>query len=158
VKIRPSPAAVAAVLALASPTGFAAGLCQGQVPTHVGSAVAETMSGTPSADVFLMMGGSDTIKAGGGNDTVCAGPGSDRVLGGVGDDNVKGGPGDDTLSGDVGSDRLVGGPGTDTTRGARGARFGTDRDYCSGEIMIFCHIYHDETGQSPDHTNPEPKP
>lgn len=113
--------------------------CRGRLATIVGTAGADTLTGTKGPDVIVALAGNDTVNGGGGDDVICAGAGNDRVNGGNGNDQVfggpggdtlRGGPGDDALYGNAGRDRLEGqagtgdacdgGPGTDATPGAHG--------------------------------------
>jgi dipeptidyl aminopeptidase/acylaminoacyl peptidase len=95
-------------------------LCQGLVPTIVGSDAAELIVGTLGDDVILALGGDDRIWPGAGNDVVCAGAGDDRVHGGLGADRFDGGEGDDVLVGGIGADVLSGGGGDDVLEGMAG--------------------------------------
>jgi Ca2+-binding RTX toxin-like protein len=95
-------------------------LCQGLVPTIVGSDAGELIVGTLGDDVILALGGDDRIWPGAGNDVVCAGAGDDRVHGGLGADRFDGGEGDDVLVGGIGADVLSGGGGDDVLEGMAG--------------------------------------
>ncbi len=106
-------------------------LCNGLVPTIVGTDAAETIHGTAGDDVILALGGDDKIYSKDGNDTVCAGEGNDLVYTGWGHDYVEGeggdddiytgghgdeahgGMGDDEIWTNVGNDIATGGPGND---------------------------------------------
>ncbi|HEY5977188.1 MAG TPA: calcium-binding protein [Solirubrobacterales bacterium] len=90
--------------------------CGGKRATRVGTAGKDDLKGTKRADVFVALGGDDTIKALAGNDLVCAGKGRDTVLGGPGKDRLIGEGGVDTLRGGPGKDKLIGGPGKDLQR------------------------------------------
>lgn len=74
----------------------------------VGTAHADTVFGTNSADWIRLRGGDDKAFGNGGDDTISAdGPGP------AGNDTLVGGAGDDSLSGADGSDTFVGGTGQD---------------------------------------------
>ncbi len=66
---------------------------------------ADTVVGSPAADI---------INAGNGNDTVKSAGGADRLDGGDGNDTLKSGPGSDLIGGGDGHDRQFGGGGRDT--------------------------------------------
>ena len=72
-----------------------AALCDGQVPTIVGSGV---ITGTSGNDVILGSAGADTINGNGGNDRICAGGGADMINGGGGLDRIFGQAGNDTIN------------------------------------------------------------
>ncbi len=77
-------------------------------------------------ELFLGMGGDDSIWAEAGNDTVAGGEGNDKS--GDGNDVMNGGAGSDTLWGDGGNDRLSGGDDMDTLYGGAG------RDLIQGDL------------------------
>jgi uncharacterized delta-60 repeat protein len=118
--------------------------CRGKLPTRLGSAGADVITGTAGPDVILGFGGRDRISGDGGIDTICAGNGDDSVNGGNGNDIVLagagmdlaiGGPGNDLLIGGAGGDRLLGGIGGDQLSGGLGAdtlNGGNGRDRCTG--------------------------
>ncbi|MFQ1003957.1 ExeM/NucH family extracellular endonuclease [Modestobacter sp. SSW1-42] len=95
-------------------------LCQGLVPTIVGTEGDDVLRGTNGRDVVMGLGGNDTITGGNGDDVLCGGAGNDTITGGNGDDVLLGGAGDDTLRGENGSDTLIGGAGTDVLDQGRG--------------------------------------
>jgi predicted extracellular nuclease len=95
-------------------------LCQGLVPTIVGTEGDDVLRGTNGRDVVLGLGGNDTITGGNGDDVVCGGAGNDVLSGENGDDVLLGGAGDDVLHGDNGSNTLIGGAGTDVLDQGRG--------------------------------------
>ncbi|MTH61249.1 calcium-binding protein [Paracoccus litorisediminis] len=70
----------------------------------IGSAGADTYSGTRF---------NDTINGGAGNDTLGGGAGNDSIIGGTGNDNLSGAAGIDTLNGGTGADAMTGGAGND---------------------------------------------
>lgn len=71
----------------------------------------DTVFGSSSRDVIMMMGGSDWVEGG---------DGADDLNGNVGDDHVDGGAGDDTLHGGKGNDTVIGGAGRDYMAGDLG--------------------------------------
>jgi Ca2+-binding RTX toxin-like protein len=83
--------------------------CLRIIATHVGTNQAETIEGTPGADVVLARGGDDRIDTGEGNDVICGGAGADVIYAGPGDDRIAAGGGDDVIDG------------------------GEDNDWCNGE-------------------------
>ncbi|WP_369141000.1 ExeM/NucH family extracellular endonuclease [Modestobacter versicolor] len=95
-------------------------LCQGLVPTIVGTPGDDVIHGGNGVDVVMGLGGDDTLTGGNGDDVLCGGDGNDVIRGGNGDDVLLGGAGDDTLYGDNGSDTLTGGSGTDVLDQGRG--------------------------------------
>ncbi|CAD6875183.1 choice-of-anchor Q domain-containing protein [Methylomonas fluvii] len=80
-------------------------LCNGLVPTIVGTPGTDTLVGTKRRDVIHSLSGNDTISGGADNDVIC---------GGLGQDTLKGDAGNDTLNGEAGTDSCDGGAGTDT--------------------------------------------
>ncbi|WP_082879982.1 DUF11 domain-containing protein [Methylomonas methanica] len=80
-------------------------LCNGLVPTLVGTPGADTLVGTKRRDIIHGLSGNDTISGGADNDIIC---------GGLGQDTLKGDAGNDTLNGEAGTDSCDGGAGTDT--------------------------------------------
>jgi hypothetical protein len=95
--------------------------CQGQPPTHVGTAGADMIAGSAANDVIVAFGGDDTIHGRGGDDLICAGGGNDQIHGGAGDDTVYGGADRDRIDGGDGADTLAAGPGNDWLTGGPGA-------------------------------------
>jgi len=98
-------------------------LCNGLVPTIVGTAGDDVINGTNGDDVIIGLGGNDVIKGRNGDDVICGGDGDDQLEGGnandfidgsAGNDTIKGNNGNDTLNGKSGIDSLDGGNGTDT--------------------------------------------
>lgn len=94
--------------------------CSGLLPTIVGTAGDDVITGTNHRDVIMGLGGNDVITGGNGDDVICGGGGEDVVLGGNGGDTLLGGFGADRLEGGNGPDTLVGGPGVDLLDGGNG--------------------------------------
>jgi Ca2+-binding RTX toxin-like protein len=95
-----------------------------------GTALPDSLDGTPGNDKILGLGGDDLLKGEGGNDCLYGGFDSDQLIGGSGDDLLVGGNGSDILEGDAGADdligqqdadRLDGGPGNDRLSGGGSA-------------------------------------
>lgn len=80
-------------------------LCNGLVPTIVGTPGADTLVGTKRRDIIHGLSGNDTISAGADDDIIC---------GGLGQDSLKGEAGNDNLNGEADTDSCDGGAGTDT--------------------------------------------
>jgi len=95
-------------------------LCDGRVPTIIGTDGNDVLRGTDGPDVILGLGGNDRISGGNGDDVICAGPGNDAVDAGNGNDRVDGGSGDDTILGGNGDDLIRGGTGADQISGDNG--------------------------------------
>ena len=72
--------------------------CLGGIVNRVGTPGNDQMSGNSSAEVFLTLGGKDTVTPGGGNDRLCLGSGSDTA-------KIRGG-GKDKAAGEGGRDRV----------------------------------------------------
>ena len=81
-------------------------LCDGQVPTLMGTMGDDNLNGTPGVDVIHGRDGSDQIVGFAGDDIMCGGAGSDdiyayegndRSFGGADNDSVEGGSGDDYI-------------------------------------------------------------
>ena len=72
--------------------------CLGGIVNRVGTPGKNTMRGGASAEVFLTLGGNDTVVAGGGNDRLCLGAGNDTA-------KIRGG-GKDRAAGEGGRDRV----------------------------------------------------
>lgn len=105
------------------------GLCNGLVPTMVGTNGNDLLIGTDGDDVILGGEGLDEIHGLGGDDTICGnrdgdvidgGNGDDVIFGNEGADRLIGGFGNDDLRGGYWRDTLIGGPGDDIMRGGRG--------------------------------------
>jgi Ca2+-binding RTX toxin-like protein len=101
-------------------------VCDGQVPTLLGTDAGETLVGTPGTDVIHGMDGPDRILGGGGFDTLCGGEGADTLKGGTGPDVLLGGPDGDRLRGGGGADALFGGEGIDVCAGGAGTDEASD--------------------------------
>lgn len=85
-----------------------------------GTAGAENLLGTSTADVIFAGGGNDTVSAGAGADQIYGESGNDTVHAGGGDDLVYGGEGNDSLNGGSGADQLQGEGGNDVMDGGAG--------------------------------------
>ncbi len=112
-------------------------LCNGEVPTLVGTPGPDELTGTPGTDIIAGLGGDDTIYGLAGDDVLCGGPGNDTIAGGSGDDLLLGEEDDDTLIGGKGDDYLDGGSGRDLLSGGPGddgMDGGTGKDRCRGGI------------------------
>ncbi|HYM99110.1 MAG TPA: hypothetical protein VET25_05165, partial [Aestuariivirgaceae bacterium] len=89
----------------------------------LGTAAADSITGTAEADLILGGAGIDSLDGGAGNDLLNGGDGADHLYGNVGNDTLDGGTGDDTLWGEVayantgGDDTLKGGAGNDSLLG-----------------------------------------
>jgi uncharacterized repeat protein (TIGR01451 family) len=101
-------------------------LCNGLVPTIVGTPGDNTLTGTNKDDVIHGLGGNDIINGGNGNDTICGGEGNDTLNGGNGNDRLFGENGNDALNGNNGDDKLDGGAGSDTCNGGNGKDTGAN--------------------------------
>jgi len=86
----------------------------------IGSAFADTITGSAVADWIDGGGGYDSISAFGGNDTILGGPGFNTLRGGGGDDSILGGPNADTIDGGDGNDTIFAGGGADHLWGGPG--------------------------------------
>jgi len=134
-------------------------LCDGLVPTIIGTSLRDTINGTAGNDVIVALGGRDNVRGLGGNDRICAGSGNDTVRGGSGADRIFGQGGNDNLRGNGGADYIKGGRGNDVIRGGGGnddlrgnrgndtiiggsgtdvARGGQGIDSCTAETEIRC--------------------
>lgn len=103
--------------------------------TLSGGADADTILGSPCADVIRGGSGADTIRGYGGDDQLYGGAGADTISGGSGDDLIRGGTGRDLLRGGSGSDRIFGDGGRDRLIGGTGNDLldgGAGRDRCAG--------------------------
>jgi len=82
----------------------------------LGTAGAESLSGTSLGEFVLAYAGADTVDGGAGNDVIYGHEGSDSLSGGDGNDTLYADAGDglaDTLAGGAGNDMLWGGLGVD---------------------------------------------
>jgi hypothetical protein len=86
-------------------------LCDGVLPTCIGTEGHDLILGSDKHDVIAGLGGNDTIHGDAGDDTICGGPGNDSILGARGADTIFGDEGNDFLFGAPEGDTLNGGPG-----------------------------------------------
>ncbi|KAA1421286.1 hypothetical protein F0U44_02955 [Nocardioides humilatus] len=94
----------------------AAPLCDGKLPTIVGTEASDTLTGTSGDDVIAGLGGNDVISGDDGNDTICGGEGSDEIRAQLGADKAFGQNGDDAFIAPAvadAADLMVGGAGID---------------------------------------------
>ena len=96
---------------------------------HIGTELAETITGTVAGDRVDARGGADTVRGlagadclngGGESDKLFGGDGNDTLTGAAGADRLVGGSGNDKLSGGTDADRLVGGGGKNQYAGGDG--------------------------------------
>jgi hypothetical protein len=85
-----------------------------------GTALPESLDGTPGNDRILGLGGDDRLTGAGGNDCLNGGFDSDQLIGDAGDDRLEGSNGADVLAGDAGADDLMGQQDTDRLDGGAG--------------------------------------
>jgi hypothetical protein len=90
-----------------------AGVCDGEMPTIIGTADADYILGTSGRDVISAGKGNDIVYGYGGDDLICLGEGNDVVLGGAGADWIYGEGGNDRIKGGFHRDRLIGGSSDD---------------------------------------------
>ncbi len=83
----------------------------------IGSAQADSITGTPGDNAIAAGNGDDTISAGDGNDRITGENGQDSLFGDAADDDIFGGPGDDLLDGGTGANNCDGGTGINTFAG-----------------------------------------
>jgi Ca2+-binding RTX toxin-like protein len=95
-------------------------LCNGKVPTIIGTEGHDVLVGTDGDDVIMGLGGKDIILGHDGLDTICGGDGNDKILAGDGMDWLFGGRGKDLAQGQDNSDVLNGGSGPDVCNGGDG--------------------------------------
>ncbi len=139
-------AAVLSASVLVAPAGAQTGgeLCNGLVPTIVGTSGNDVIRGTSRDDVIFAGAGNDQIRGASGSDVICGGDGNDTIYGdsqrdvifgdagndvlhgGSDADEVHGGDGNDEIYGNSQSDRLFGNAGNDTING------GPDADTLDG--------------------------
>ena len=79
-------------------------LCDGRVPTILGTEGHDVIIGTEGPDVIHGLGTSDFIRGMGGDDVICGGDGADFLSGVGGNDSLYGGDGTDELKGGWGSE------------------------------------------------------
>ena len=101
-------------------------LCDGLVPTILGTPENDVITGTNGDDVIHGLSGNDTISGGNGNDVICGGEGNDILSGNTGNDRLFGNNGNDSLNGNNGNDSLNGGAGTDICNGNNGTDTGAN--------------------------------
>jgi Ca2+-binding RTX toxin-like protein len=97
-------------------TGDAAGDSYDGIEGLLGSAFADTLSGTDGSDILRggageLEGRGDRLEGRDGDDELVGGEGADRMSGGEGDDQFHGGVGDDTMVGGAGNDQFEAGSG-----------------------------------------------
>lgn len=93
------------------------------VEGFVGTALADTMTGSAGFVRFEGGAGDDILTAGTVGSVMAGGAGNDRIAGGLGADSLNGGEGDDWLTGGEGVDTLADGAGNDTLYGGGGAEW-----------------------------------
>ena len=74
-------------------------LCNGLVPTIVGTDGPDVLQGTFQHDVIVGLGGNDVIRGASGSDTICGGDGDDELHGESQADTIFGGAGNDIITG-----------------------------------------------------------
>jgi len=89
-------------------------LASGTFKGIIGSAYADSLTGTSASERFEGGAGNDTLVGGGGSDTLLGGAGNDSIVGGTGNDSIDGGDGNDILISGGGQDTIHGGAGNDT--------------------------------------------
>jgi Ca2+-binding RTX toxin-like protein len=87
---------------------------------YLGTAGADSITGTWDNEVMRGLGGNDTMWGGDGDDVLDGGDGDDNLKGEAGNDAVLGGAGNDLLYGGAGNDVLDGGTGDDRMYGSTG--------------------------------------
>jgi hypothetical protein len=114
-------AAVAAILTLvvaSAPARPNPSACKNVI---TGTALPESLDGTPGNDRILGLGGDDRLAGESGNDCLSGGFDSDLLIGNSGDDRLEGSNGQDQLEGGAGADDLMGEQDVDRLTGAGGA-------------------------------------
>ncbi len=111
---------VLVAVVLTATSAAAAPMCDGLVPTILGTSGDDVIVGTSGNDVISARGGDDVVRGGGGHDVICGDGGSDLLIGNDGADRLFGGNGADILEGRRGRDTLHGEGGADTLRGNLG--------------------------------------
>jgi Ca2+-binding RTX toxin-like protein len=94
-----------------------------QIENLIGSALADTLTGTTGNNSLVGRSGDDTLAGESGFDFLDGGDGNDSLAGGLNADTLHGGAGSDFLGGGQGTDSLVGGDGNDTLVGGLGTDF-----------------------------------
>ncbi|MGH8655473.1 MAG: calcium-binding protein [Gammaproteobacteria bacterium] len=87
----------------------------------MGTAVANTLSGSADADLIQGLGGNDTLSGNAGNDIMQGGADNDTISDTSGNNLFDGGAGIDTLTGGSGRELFIGGSGNDTVTTGLGA-------------------------------------
>lgn len=111
-------------------------------PRDLGSAAADSMTGTSGADRMNGRGGNDVLQGAGADDYLYGAGGADRLSGSSGNDLLSGGRGNDKLVGGAGGDFLFGDDGRDVLKGGAGHDTffvdGGDRikDYRAGDAIV----------------------
>ncbi|MCJ7725620.1 MAG: hypothetical protein MUP76_04445 [Acidimicrobiia bacterium] len=99
---------------------IAIGLCDGLVPTIVGTTANDVETGTAGRDVIKLFDGDDEAHGGDGKDSICGGAGGDNLYGDSNADHLFGDGGEDYMDGGAGVDRLWGGRDLDQMFGGAG--------------------------------------
>ena len=112
-------------IALSDTSGLSRSALNGDVVDRVlkSSAIvtnANKIIATEGDDVFVGVGGNETVKAGAGNDVMRGKAGNDKLYGNADNDILRGHKGVDLLFGGHGDDILYGGKGNDTLTGGQG--------------------------------------
>ncbi|MFZ2724727.1 MAG: putative Ig domain-containing protein [Methylococcaceae bacterium] len=103
--------------------------------TQVGTASADSLSGSAVIDFISGLASNDSINGGLGYDSLSGGDGDDVVIGGAGNDTVNGDAGNDALNGGDDNDFVYGGTGNDSIGGDNGndtISGGDDNDSING--------------------------
>jgi Ca2+-binding RTX toxin-like protein len=113
-------------------TGDAAGDTYDLIEGLLGSAFADTLSGTDGSDILRggageLEGRGDRLEGRDGDDELVGGDASDELFGGEGADRMSGGDGDDQFHGGSGDDTMVGGAGND--------QFDAGSGFSAGEVQ-----------------------
>ena len=87
---------------------------------YVGTAAADSLTGSADDESFKGFAGADVIGGGPGRDAIDGGDGADTIRGGDGADRLNGGRGRDTIGGGAGADTINGGAGADVIQGGAG--------------------------------------
>lgn len=100
----------------------AEGICVGtaQADTITGTTNDDEIAGGPGVDTINARNGDDIVSGNAGNDNLDGQQGDDVVIGGAGSDAVRGGQGDDETAGGAGNDNMRGGQGSDAVFGGAG--------------------------------------
>ena len=109
--------AVLALVVASAPARPDASACKNVI---TGTALPESLDGTPANDRILGLGGDDRLTGESGNDCLNGGFDSDQLAGNAGDDRLEGSNGGDVLAGGVGADDLFGQQDADLLGGGAG--------------------------------------